>query len=405
MDYEKILEKTDERLKQATVLQFPGTIPQGKIIVGCGVAKTIGEEASILLAERTLLVTDKTIVSTGMEQVVVKSLQKKEIKVDIYDDVVAEPHIEDMEVIVDKVHSAEYDLIIGLGGGSVLDTAKMASIISKTKCDIIDILNNYSIIKSRIPTILLPTTSGTGSEISPSLVVSAGEKKRFISTPYLYATIALIDPLLTSTMPPRVTAATGLDALSHAVEGVTGKTNPFTMAIAAKATELVFENLPKAVADGTDMQARYNMSFASALGMMAYIQGGGLYAHSMSYILTEKVNTPHGLGCGLALPYTLRYNETKIDEVMNMLQCAINNTGQFHSESTRQTIGCFYDLTKNIGMPTTLRELGISEEAISEYAQILIHDYYRKANPRTMNKGEANIFIKAMYEGNLNFSI
>lgn len=403
MSYLELLQKAPDELKKEIVIQFPGTKPNGKLLFGCGIAQNIGKEAVALQAKKALLVTDKIIASLGLAQVLVSSLEASGIQVDVYDDVAPEPHVEVMEAIAQQARGADYDLVVGLGGGSSLDSAKMASIAAKSTHSVSELLRDASLVHDHLPSILLPTTSGTGSEVSPYIVASEGERKLFINSPHLYAAVAMIDPLLTATMPPKVTAATGLDALSHAVEGIIGRTNPYTLAMAARSIELVFQNLPKAVKDGQDIQARYNMSFASMFGMMAYIQGGGLYAHSVSYILTAKKGAPHGVGCGLALPYTLRFNKDYISQILRLARAAINNSEGFHAEDDQETIECFFRLVREVGMPATLQDLNVPEADLEEYAQILVTNYYRKTNPRSMSQEEAYMFTKAMYDGDLTF--
>ncbi|MGB5749326.1 MAG: iron-containing alcohol dehydrogenase, partial [Desulfobacterales bacterium] len=239
-------------------------------------------------------------------------------------------------------------------------------------------------------------------EVSPYVVMTKEDQKLFIGSPNLYPTIALVDPLLTVTMPKKVTASTGLDALSHAVEGFTARPAPFSDAMATKAVEYTFEYLEKACEDGDNLEARFYMSYASVLGMMAYIQGGGLYAHSCSYILTLYNNTPHGIGCGVALPHTLMFNLDFIRDTLakyaRTVDPDIRGTGK---ELSVAMVEKFFQLLDRVEAPSSLRELGVPEKMIPNFAKELMGKYYRIKNPRPMNESEALKFVKLMWEGRL----
>ncbi|HWR22716.1 MAG TPA: iron-containing alcohol dehydrogenase [Feifaniaceae bacterium] len=399
------LEALPEALRQEITIQFPGTKPNGRLLFGFGAAQKAGKTAQALGGTTALIVTDKTIVSLGMHQTVMESLAASGIGAFVYSDVAPEPHMDNLRDVERLVKEKGIDIVIGLGGGSSMDVGKLAGVVAKSEHDADALMRDGGLITGSLPTILMPTTSGTGSEVSPYIVASDNGKKLYIASPHLYADAALVDPLLTATMPPRVTAATGLDALTHGVEGVCGQTNPFTLAMAAQCVELVFTYLPLAIENGDNLAARYYMSFASVMGMLAYTQGGGLYAHSVSYILTTEKGAPHGLGCALALPYTLAYNKKQIAPVLDALAPAINRSGRFHTENAEQTIACFSELVKLSGLPVTLRELGYTPDDAAGFAQKLMEEYFRPKNPRRMDKAGAlaltNNMINGILDGNL----
>jgi len=340
-----------------------------------------------------------------MHQIIINSLNKKNCQVTLFSEVEAEPRIETARKIQELVRRKDYSLVIGLGGGSVMDMAKIASIMATNDGDVEDYMTGAtSIIKEGLPTILIPTTSGTGSEVSPFIVLSKEDKKLFIGSPYVYATIALVDPLLTVSMPEKITAATGLDALSHGVEGLIARTNPFTEALSYQCTEYVFRYLEKAYIDGLDLEARYYMSCASVLGMMSYAQGGGLYAHSLSYILTLHKGVPHGIGCGLALPYTLMFNFDYIEPILlkmarHIIKENINDLPD--EEIVLKIIKLFYQLLLKVKMPARLQDLGIEKGKINLFASELVNKYYRDKNPRTLTEGKAKELLEMMWQGSL----
>lgn len=388
---------------QELCIRFPGCKPNGCLRFGMGIAATVGKELSEITKNRILIVTDSTIINLNLHRSIIHSLQENGLEYDIFDDVQPEPHIETLEKLEDSLFTVDYGAIIGLGGGSALDAAKLASVMAYMKCSAIEIFDNQDKICGSLTTILIPTTSGTGSEVSPYSVMAQGDKKRFISSTHLYADIALVDPELTVSMPPRVTATTGLDALTHGVEGAIGKDNPYTRAMMLQCVKLTFKYLPNAVKNGNDLEARYYMSLASVLGMLAYTQGGGLYAHSMSYILTTNYKCPHGLGCGLTLPYTLQMNKSYIKDLLHDIGTVISTDDKNLTEE--QVIEKFMELVNIVGVPTGLAEIGINKNELDKFAECLVNQYYRALNPVKLTVEGAKTLLYAMYEKTLKFNL
>jgi len=402
MDYAALKRSVPEHLKDAVVFQTAGTRPRGKLALGFGLAETVGQEAAGFTRGRVLLVTDRTIAGLGLHQVVLDSLNRAGLAADVFDKVEPEPHLEMAQRLEEIVRRTEYGLVVGLGGGSPMDMAKSAALAARNPRGIGDYMTGAAIENEGLPAILLPTTAGTGSEVSPFIVASLPDKKLFISSPYVLAAAALIDPLLTASLPPRVTAGTGLDALSHAVEGLVARPTPLSQAFARQSVELVFKYLERACREGLDLEARYYMCFASALGMLAYIQGGGLYAHSMSYILTFDLNLPHGLGCGVTLPYTLMFNIEQIEGLLAGLAPLVDSGIRgSESQKARQVVERFHGLLARVGVETSLKELGVRAESLDGYAEDLVKKYYRVRNPRPMSPEEVRQLVEAMWEGEL----
>jgi len=402
MDYVALKKKIPEDLKEECTIQTAGSKTFGKVAIGFGLAEKVGEEASKIADGKALLVTDKTITGLGMHLVVEKSLSEANFTVDIYDKVEPEPHVETALELQKIVRASDYGIIVGLGGGSSLDMTKIAYATATNDGDIMEYMKGKPLANDGLPSILMPTTSGTGSEVSPYVVLTKEDQKLFVGSPNLYPTIALVDPLLTSTMPKKVTASTGLDALSHAVEGFTARPAPFSDAIATKTVEYTFKYLEKACKDGDNLEARFYMSYAAVLGMMAYVQGGGLYAHSCSYILTLYNNTPHGIGCGVSLPHTLMFNLDFIrDTLLKYARTVDPDTNGTEKELSEAMVQKFYELLDRVEAPSSLRELGVPEKMIPNFAKELMGKYYRVKNPRPMNDDEALKFVKLMWEGRI----
>ncbi|HON33966.1 MAG: iron-containing alcohol dehydrogenase [Thermovirgaceae bacterium] len=402
MDYESLLGKVPGHLKNPAEFRTAGVKGKGKLAVGFGLVKTLGEEAAKLGSGKALLVTDKNMVNLGIHRFAVDPLEKAGFTVQVFDEVEPEPHVETCQEVQDLTRKEGFSVVIGLGGGSPMDVAKAASLAPGNPREMIDYMTGTPLEGEGLPCILVPTTSGTGSEVSPYIVTSKGDKKLFIGNPLVYGTVALVDPLLTVTMPPKVTACTGLDALSHGVEGMIGKTNPLTETFTLKCVEYVFQYLQRAVADGNDLEARYHMSFASLFGMMSYTQGGGLYAHSMSYILTIDSGVPHGLGCGLALPYTFMFNLDNIAPILvKMAPLAGVDASGSPKEVGRRVAARFKKLVSDVGIPSSLEELGVPEKEVERFASDMVEKYYRVNNPRPMNPEEGLALVRSMWEGKL----
>jgi alcohol dehydrogenase class IV len=391
-----------EELSAISTLRGAGSKSHGGASIGFGLAERTGEAVSSVAGAGGvgLLVTDPTLLELGLHGVVADSLAEAGLKVDVFSDVESEPSVECARGVQETVRSKGYDFVVGMGGGSVLDMAKTAALMITNPGDVLQYFTGTDLVADGAPLFLLPTTSGTGSEVSPFIVISDGPDKRFIATPRALATISYVDPLLTASMPPKVTAATGLDALSHGVEGAISMRDPFTEALAAKTVALVLRYLPQAFTDGEDLVARYYMSFASVLGMTAYAQGGGLYAHSISYILTTDRKTPHGIGCGVSLPYTLCYTSEYIGPILDELARSIPD-GYHGAKQKPDLPEAIMQLLDRVGVPSSLGALGMDAEFSDIFAEKLAGTYFRAKNPRGMSRDDAAGLYDAMLRGDL----
>ena len=389
MAYDVMLSQTPQALRTPVVWRLPGC-GGGKTALFCGAAQTLGAELQALGARHIFLVIGRHAARTDTKAVILNSLRASGITWDVYSEIPAEPHLEDALQMAEAMKGARYDAVVGVGGGSVLDLAKLAAhnvdgaLCSRVRAAVFS--------GPRLPLVLLPTTSGTGSEVSPYAVVTVDGKKVFYTSENLLPNAALIDPLLTVSMPPRTTAATALDALTHALEGAMGRPVPFTSAIAAETLRLILDALPRALENGEDVQARYDLSFASVMAMMGYAIGGGLYAHSVSYILTLEKGAAHGVGGGLALPFTMKLNETYIRPFVSRLESVCS--GSSPAAQIRR-------LYLESGLPENLQAFGYREEEIPRLAELLLTKYGRKTNPRTYTDADAQRLFAAMYHGNL----
>ena len=381
-----------------------GMIAPNRIIFGCGAIDKVGEEAAKLGQGRALLISDEVLENLGALDKIEAHLKKAEFEVLTFTNVEPEPNVELAETIFETFVEEGVGVVIGVGGGSVLDITKLMAmslahkIAPRQYC-----LAEVDPEPHGIPLILAPTTSGTGSELGGySVITIDNDKKPFYVT---YADIAIVDPKLTVSMPVHVTAYTGVDALSHAIEAIMHKdANPVGDMLCLGGIELAGANLCRAVADGEDLEARYHMSMAASLGYMGMNMTGVVYAHSASYVISQYKPTPHGLGCALALPYSMAFNIRYSSAKLARIAAAMGEQTDAFSEqqAAKLAVDAIYHLLGDIGLPATLKQYGgIAESDLTAAAEMMIEKYPRPENPRPMERNEAMRFWRSMWEGNL----
>jgi alcohol dehydrogenase class IV len=380
-------------------MQYPN-----RIIFGCGAIDKIGEEAAQLGKGRALIISDEILEMIGTVSQVKDRLESAGFEVAIFAGVEPEPHLETAEKIFIDHKDDEISVIIGLGGGSVMDITKFSAQCLAHKVTPRSIASGEYIPDSRgIPMILVPTTSGTGSEVSPIFVVTVDGDKWFLNNPYLYSDISIVDPELTISMPPNVTATTGLDALTHAIEAMMHKNaTPLTDILCLGGIELAGAYLRRAYADGEDLEARYYMSLAATFSMMGMGMSGGLYAHSVAFIVGKYKPTPHGLGCALGLPYLMAYNLPVCSEKLARIADALGESTTTLNEldAARRSVQSIFCLMEGVGIPTTLQEYGgVLETDIENAADLMLKLYPRPFNPRAMGPEDAVQYWRDMWYG------
>jgi len=383
-----------------------GMTSPNRIIFGCGAIDGIGEEGAGLAQGKALIVSDGVLEKLGTVEQVKGKLESAGFEVSIFTEVQPEPHIESAEAIFERFAGQGISLLVGIGGGSVLDMSKLSAQCLANDIHPRKITDGDVVPSSRgLPLILAPTTSGTGSEVSPIFVVTVGEDKLFLNSPFYFSDISIVDPALTVSMPPMVTATTGLDALSHAIEGMMNKNaSPISDALCLGGIEMAGAYLRKAVADGGDLEARYYMSMAATISMMGMAMSGATYAHSVAYVVSKYKPTAHGLGCALGLPYIMAYNVPVISAKLARIAAALGESTENMSEldAARMAAQSIYCLMAEVGIPVSLNEYGgISEEDLEAAAEVMLKLYSRPLNPRPMGKEDAIAFWQSMYDGTL----
>ncbi|MCM3538163.1 iron-containing alcohol dehydrogenase [Priestia endophytica] len=370
------------------------------LITGRDSISKIGEEAKKLGSKKAIIITDKVIRQTGLLSKVIFPLEEINLAVDIMDEVMPEPPFENLEQMMIQLEGKEYDLLIGVGGGSVLDATKVLSIMLTNQENVRDLVGIEKVQNAGISTILVPTTSGTGSEVTYNAIFTdvRDKVKKGIVSPYLLPKVAIVDPALTLTVPPSVTAATGMDALVHAVESYTAiRAGELTDGIALQAIKLISRSLRKAVYNGKDVKAREDMAMGSLLAGISLGNAGVGAVHALAYPLGGKFKVPHGVANSLLLPFVMKYNVVadleKFAEVAKAL--GENIEGLSLREAANCTVYALTQLAQDIGIPSSLKDVGVTAEDIPNLAEEASKiDRLLNNNPRWLTVKE----IEKIYE-------
>ncbi|PDM40571.1 MULTISPECIES: iron-containing alcohol dehydrogenase [unclassified Geobacillus] len=338
--------------------------------VGWGALDNLLPEVERFSPKKILVVTDPALEKIGLVQRVTNPLVERGYDVEIYTDVVPEPPLETGEKLVSFTREGKFDLIIGVGGGSAMDLAKLAAVLAVHEGKVGDYLNltgTRNIEKKGLPKILIPTTSGTGSEVTNISVLSLDTTKDVVTHDYLLADVAIVDPQLTVSVPPRVTAATGIDALTHAVEAyVSVNASPTSDGLALQAIRLIARSLRKAVENGTDKQARIDMSNGSYLAGLAFFNAGVAGVHALAYPLGGQFHIPHGESNAVLLSYVMGYIRKSCTKRMADILNALGGNSSFLSEE-EASYRCVEELeriVRDVGIPRTLGGFNIPESAL-----------------------------------------
>lgn len=345
----------------------------GKVRFGAGCTETMGEEAAKIGAKRALIVTDPGVYQTKVTEPVKENLTKAAITVDIFSEAEPEPTYLKLNATAKELGKNNYNLLVAIGGGSSIDTAKGLSILFTHGGIGQDYGGVDKIPGPVVPLFACPTTAGTGSEVTNIAVFDDRERgfKEGIVSNYLFARIAFVDPTLTYSCPAKVTAASGMDALIHAIEGYTSnKATAFSDALALEAMRLITGSLRRAVKNGSDKEARNQMSEGALFGGMAFMNSGCAAVHALAFPLGSQFHVPHGMANAVLLPYVMECNLSaslpKYATVAKMLGVATE--GLSEQKAASKGLKAAKSLAADVGIPTHLRELGVPREALEGLA-------------------------------------
>jgi alcohol dehydrogenase class IV len=387
-----------------------------RVVFGVDASEKVGDEAKQLGAQKVLVISDENIEKAGILKRVLKPLEEEQFDVELYKISVAEPNMNSANDVTEIVRLKKPDLIVGVGGGSCLDSAKIAATMATNSGSPQEycarVKGEVKMLRNKtLPKILIPTTAGTGSETSNTLVIIEQEYKTWITDNKILADVAIVDPVLTLTLPPRMTAGTGIDALSHVMEALMStQANPISDGLSMSAVKLVFQSLRQAYHHGEDLAARWNMSLAATLGGWVigfpWVGGPATIGHCISEAVGSKYKIPHGVACGIALPYAMEYNLPFLLEKLAMVASLAGEDARGLStrDAAVKSIDATVGLMRDVDMPISLGEMGVPEKDLKALSEYIVNErqylYNLGAlNPRKLTLENVNLLLEKMWKG------
>lgn len=378
------------------------------IVAGPGVLQEVPQYLEKLGGTKVFIFADPGIVQIGLVKKLETILEARNIPYEIYSDLQPEPPLHIADQAVEAVRGSSADFVIGIGGGSALDIAKTAAVMKVHEGSTGDYLNltgTKRLNRKGLPLMLIPTTSGTGSEVTNTAVFSLEDTKDVITDPYLMADVALVDPELTYSLPPHITAATGVDALTHAVEAyISIHATPLTDGLAEQAISLIAGSIRTAVWNGQDRQARQQMSWGSLIAGLSFYNAGVSGVHALAYPLGGLYHLPHGVCNAVMLPYVFDYIwPSCMEKTAKIARLLGVQTGSMSvRDAAIAGVAALRDIVLDTGIPLTLKEHGIKGEDLEKLAAAGIEQkrlLSRSPKPYTLD--DVRNIYRAAYEGHL----
>jgi alcohol dehydrogenase class IV len=344
------------------------------ILLGSGASRQVGSELAERGVRRPLLVTDAGVRAAGLVEPVLAAMEASCLKVTVFDRVEAEPDIAVAEAAAAAAKGSSADAVVGLGGGSSLDVAKCAAMAPGNEAHLEAYFGIGKVPGKGLPLVLLPTTAGTGSEVSPIAVLTdpRDHLKKGIVSPHLLADVAIVDPNLALGLPPPITAYTGIDTLCHAVEAFTNRrADPFIDVFAREAIRLCGLHLRRATTAGWDLAARTGMARAALFGGMTLDTVGCAIIHACAYGLGGRYPVPHGLANSLFLPHGMAFNlPTNLERFGEVAVLLGERTeGLSVRSAAERSVEAVTQLIRDLNLPSRLREVGVEESSLPEMAR------------------------------------
>ena len=372
-----------------------------RVVLGEGAVTQCGNEAQRLGAERVLLVSDHGVERAGLLEPVRAALDAAGLPHESTLDVSSNPLETEVLGAARAYDNFKANLVVGVGGGSVLDVAKLVRLSVTHPAPLAeydDAIGGSTKIDSALPPMIaIPTTAGTGSEVGRSGVVTiqATNRKTVIFSPLLLPEVAILDPVMTRTMPPGMTAATGMDALTHCIEAYASLgDHPMADAIALGGVRLCHRSLKAATDDGNDLRAREDMLKAAMMGAVAFQKGLGA-CHSLAHPLSAELGMHHGLANAICLPAVLDFNRPAVPERIAEIARQLGVRGSDESTMAFECAGAVRALRKSIGLPSDLRSQGIEEAQLPRLAALAFADSCHELNPRPCTQDDLLALYKA----------
>jgi len=372
---------------------FPTTIR-----FGAGAVREVGDYLKKQGLQKPLVVTDATVSLLGFFKAMISELSSKSLAPHIFNDIHKNPVKSDVYKGTEAYDADQCDCIIGIGGGAALDVARAIALRVNHREDLFkydDLVGGDVYVTNDVPHfITIPTTAGTGSEVGRSAIISDDEthQKKILFSPKLLAKIVFADPALTMELPPAVTAATGMDALTHNMEAFLAKMpHPMAEGIALEGMSLISQSLELAVRK-PDLESRSMMLIASMMGAVAFQKGLGV-VHSLAHPLSALLDTHHGLANAVNIPYGMRFNIAGCEEKFRRMA----RTLMLEDESGEAVVNYLFDLNSRIGIPHKLRDIGVKDEHIETLADLAFADFAHPNNPKPVGREDfKRLYLEAL---------
>jgi alcohol dehydrogenase class IV len=373
------------------------------ILAGLDASERLSHEAKEFGAKKALVVTDKGVIDSGIGKRIKDLLEKGGVGIEIFDKVLSDPDIACAEACIGMAKKDQFDLMIGVGGGSSMDIASITSVMMTNPGTVYDYFGINLVKNPGIPTILIPTTAGTGAEVTPNAILTDTEEglKKAIVSPHILPWMAMIDPLLHLSMPPSVTSSSGIDALAHAIESFTSNNATILTDLFAKeAMIMIGRSIRTAVANGNNLEARYDMAIGSLYAGISLANAGVTAVHALAYPLGGQFNVAHGIANGLLLPYVMEFNVLgnipKFAQIGQFLGEKLDHLSSL--DQANQATKAVKAIYRDLRIPQSLTELKVPKGAIPGMAKAAINvTRLMGNNPRTMTVQDVErIYEKAL---------
>ena len=371
---------------------------------GAGFSSNLGKIISKMGLRKAFIVTDSGILAHGLMDKALSDLNKLKISYEIFSNVTADPPEEIVLDACNRLILSKCDLVVGFGGGSSMDVAKIIAILAKEKQTLAEMYGVDNIVGTRLPLIQIPTTAGTGSEATMVSIITTGRTtKAGAVSRVLLADKIILDPLLTLGLPSSITAATGVDAMVHAIEAFTSKRlkNPISDMLAVEALKLMSKNIEMAVTDGQNINARSAMLIGAMKAGQAFANAPVAAVHALAYPLGGNYHIPHGLTNSLVLPHVMRFNMDEAYKLYSELAHVVlfdQEVPQDEKQASEMLVSYFETLPKRLGLQTTLREMNIPFEDLPRLAEeAMLQQRLLINNPRELNLENALEIYKQAY--------
>ena len=371
---------------------------------GAGSLATIGDLVRRKIGDRVLLITDPGMAATGIVDRALGHLAAAGVSVVVFCEVEADPPARVILSALERARADEVQGVVGLGGGSSLDTSKLVALLAAGGEQLKDIYGVGKAKGPRLPLILIPTTAGTGSEVTPISIVTTGTNEKMgVVSPVILPDVALLDPELTLGLPAHITAATGIDAMVHAIEAYASASpnnNPISRNLATQALTLMGASLERAVHHGDDIEARSNMLLGSLLAGQAFANSPVAAVHALAYPIGGHFHVPHGLSNALVLPHVLRFN-TKVapQPYAELAPLAFPDLGELEGQARAEAFcDALAGLSRRCGLQQTLREMNIPQDVLPMLARDAMNQTRLLVNnPREVSEADALAIYRAAW--------